>query len=65
MLGVCVVVRCLCGSEAYDGGSGGESGITGISEMVDGSAMRLCSATGVPSSREFVTQTDKSGKKQF
>ena len=38
-----VVVRHLMG----DGGSG-ELGISGISEMVDSSAKRFCSATGVP-----------------
>ena len=51
----------VCGGEACDGGGVCESGISGISEMVDSSAKRFCSATGVPSS-EFVTHTDKSGK---
>ena len=37
----------VCCGEAFDGG--GELGISGISEMVDSSAKRLCSATGVPS----------------
>ena len=34
------------GEEACDGGGGGE---TGISETVDSSAKRFCSATGAPS----------------
>ena len=55
------VCEGMCGSEACDRGVGGESGISGISETVDSSAKRFCTATGVPS-REFVTQTDKSGK---
>ena len=44
----------VCGSEACDRGGGGESGISVISETVDSSAKRICSATGVPS-RGFVT----------
>ena len=52
----------VCDGEAFDGGGGGgELGISGISEMVDNSAKRLCSATGVPS-EELVTHTDRSGK---
>ena len=43
-----------------EGGGGGESGMSGISETVDSSAKWLCSMTCVLS-REFVTQTDKSG----
>ena len=39
----------VCGGEAFDGGGGGELGISGISEMVESSSKRLCSATGVPS----------------
>ena len=39
---------CVCG-EACDGGGGSESGISGISEMVDSSAKQFCSTTGVPS----------------
>ena len=53
---VCVVVRRL------DGGGGGELGISRISEMVESSSKRLCSATGVPSA-ESVIHTDKSDKK--
>ena len=34
--------------EAFDGGGGGELGISGISEMVESSSKRLCSATGEP-----------------
>ena len=47
--------------QAFDGGGGGELGISGISEMVESSSKRLCSATGVPSA-ESVIQTDKSDK---
>ena len=50
----------MCG-EAFDGGGGGELGISGISEMVESSSKRLCSATGVPSA-ESVIHTDKSDK---
>ena len=39
----------VCGGEAFDGGGGGELGISGISEMVESSSKPLCSATGVPS----------------
>ena len=49
----------VCGGEAFDGG--GESGISGISEMVESSSKRLCSATGVPSA-ESVIHTDNSDK---
>ena len=49
------------GDEAFDGVVGGELGISGIFEMVDSSAKRLCSATGVPS-EELVIHTDRSGK---
>ena len=52
--------ECMCGGEAFDGRGGGELGISGISEMVDSSAKRLCSATGVPS-EELVIHTDISG----
>ena len=48
----------VCGGEAFDGGGGGELGISGISEMVESSSKRLCSATGVPS-EESVIHTDK------
>ena len=51
----------VCGGEAFDGGGGGELGISGISEMVESSSKRLCSATGVPSA-ESVIHTDKSDK---
>ena len=51
----------VCGCEAFDGGGGGELGISGNSEMVDSSAKRLCSATGVPS-EESMMHTDKSDK---
>ena len=51
----------MCGGEAFDGGGGGELGISGISEMVESSSKRLCSATGVPSA-ESVIHTDKSDK---
>ena len=51
----------VCGGEAFDGGGGGELGISGISKMVESSSKRLCSATGVPSA-ESVIQTDKSDK---
>ena len=47
----------MCGGEAFDGGGGGELGISGISEMVESSSKRLCSATGVPS-EESVIHTD-------
>ena len=36
----------VCGGEAFDGGGGGELGISEISEMVESSSKRLCSATG-------------------
>ena len=39
----------VCGGEAFAGGGGGELGISVIAEMVNSSAKRLCSATGVPS----------------
>ena len=52
---VYVVVRRLTG------GGGGELGISGISEMVESSSKRLCSANGVPSA-ESVIHTDKSDK---
>ena len=52
----------VCGGEAFDGGGGGgELGISGISEMVESSSKRLCSATGVPSA-ESVIHTDKLDK---
>ena len=51
----------LCGGEAFGGGGGGELGISGISEMVESSVKRLCSATGVLS-EELVIQTDRAGK---
>ena len=50
----------VCGGDVF-GSGGGELGISGISEMVDSSAKRLCSATGVPS-EELVIHTDRSGK---
>ena len=52
------VCDVMCGGEAFDGGGGGEIGISGISGMVESSSKRLCSATGVPS----VIHTDKSDK---
>ena len=51
----------VCGGEAFDGGGGGELGISGISEMEESSSKRLCSATGVPSD-ESVILTDNSDK---
>ena len=51
----------VCGGEAFDGGGGGELGISGISEMVESSSKQLCSVTGVPP-EESVTHTDKSDK---
>ena len=51
----------MCGGEAFDSGGGGELGISGISEMVESSSKRLCSATCVPS-EESVIHTDKSDK---
>ena len=51
----------VCGGEAFDGGGGGELGISVISEMVESSSKRLCSVTGVPS-EESVIHTDKSDK---
>ena len=51
----------VCGGEAFDGGGGGELGISGISKMVESSSKRLCSATAVPS-EESVTHTDKLDK---
>ena len=51
----------VCDGEAFDGGDGGELGISGISEMVESSSKRLCSATGVPSA-ESVIHIDKSDK---
>ena len=51
----------MCGGEGFDGGGGGELGISGISEMVKSSLKRLCSATGVRS-EESVIHTDKSDK---
>ena len=47
--------------DVCDGVCGGELGISGISEMVESSSKRLCSATGVPSA-ESVIHTDKSDK---
>ena len=51
----------VCGGEAFDGGGGDELGISGISEMVESSSKRLCSANGVRS-EESVIHTDKSDK---
>ena len=51
----------VCVGEAFDGGGGGELGISRISEMVESSSKRLCSAAGVPS-EESVIHTDKSDK---
>ena len=42
------------GGEAFDGGGGGELGISGISEMVESSSKWLCSATGVPSEESVI-----------
>ena len=43
------VCEGVCAGEACDAGGSGVSGISGISEMVDSSAKRFCSVTGVPS----------------
>ena len=51
----------VCSGDAFDGGGGGELGISGISEMVGSSAKRLCRATGVPS-EESVIHTDRLDK---
>ena len=51
----------VCGGEAFDGGGGGELGISGISQMEESSPKRFCSATGVPS-EESVIHTDNSDK---
>ena len=51
----------VCDGEAFDGGDGGELGISVIAEMVDSSAKRLCSATGVLL-EESVIHTDRSDK---
>ena len=49
------------GGEAFDGGGGGDLGMSGISEMVESTSKRLCSATGV-TSEESVIHTDESDK---
>ena len=41
------VCEGVCGGEAFDVGGGGDLGISGISEMVDSSVKRFCSATDV------------------
>ena len=47
--------------DVSDGVCGGELRISRISEMVESSSKRLCSATGVPA-EESVIHTDKSDK---
>ena len=51
----------VCGGEAFDGGGGGELGISGISEMVESLIEAVMQRDWCPSA-ESVIQTDKSDK---